>query len=131
MTIKNEEKKKVSRYFFSNHISYCVLFAFSSSANFLTISWFDIIGSGNPASEIGSGHPKPPIIDVLVTFGEISTVELSEIGCRFSSSWTTSPRRFKIGSIDISKYRIIVCSFYCRKEWCFIVTWISECWFKV
>ena len=61
-------------------IFYCTLVAFSSYDNFFTISWFDIIGSGNPASETGSGHPKPPIIDVLVTFGEISTVGLSEIG---------------------------------------------------
>jgi hypothetical protein len=59
---------------------YCVLVAFSSSASFWTISWFDIIGSGNPASESGRGHPKLPIIDFLVTFDEISTVELSEIG---------------------------------------------------
>jgi hypothetical protein len=61
-------------------IFYCVLVAFSSSASFWTISWFDAIGSGNPASESGRGHPKLPIIDFLVTFGEIPTVELSEIG---------------------------------------------------
>src|SRR5919109_3749299 len=59
---------------------YFILVEFSDRDSISCISTLDIYGSGNPASVLGRGHPKLPIIDFLVTPCDSCVVELSEIG---------------------------------------------------
>jgi len=105
---------------------YFILVEFSDLDSIFCISALDIDGSGNPASVLGRGHPKLPIIDFLVTPCDSCVVELSEIGVASPPAGLQVHVALNAVPLISPNRSIIIRSFYCWKEWCFIMTWIHE-----
>src|SRR5919206_1836417 len=79
--IKKEKEVLVRDFMiFAYLLFYFAIVEFSDRDSIFCISTLDIYGSGNPASVLGRGHPKLPIIDFLVTPCDSCVVELSEVG---------------------------------------------------